>query len=437
MINKIRSCIRNFLKNTKKSTKVEPKIPYEEIFVSSGEPFYTYNPRAEIGLEETIHNATKIRKLTVVYGLSKSGKTVLVRKVLPKEKVIWIDGGSVNNEEEFWDVLVAKLQLFQSDRRGGSFEKYSNNSIKSKAGIKTPFYETNFETTIKKGSKREVYRDNTQQIHSKTCVLQYLDGKKVPVVIDDFHFIPIEMRNRIIKSFKGLIFSGLPLFVITVPSRKRDVFKVSSEMTGRIESIKVPPWTDEELAYIPRIGFKKLGHTISTWQLNRLTSQSLGSPHLMQEFCYEICKNNLYEESKQDMISISPEVFEEVFTTVAENLGRRIFGELVKITDNFVNEDRRRVVHDTVLKCIARMNRVSPHLDPLSLSDLYKITKLSYSALDIKYDELIASIEDLSQVATTDDSSIPVIEYDVRHKELYITDPLFAFYVNTNFRHQN
>lgn len=87
---------------------------YQDIFVPGGFPRLTYNPREKLQLEAKLaETRDNLCKLATVTGQTKSGKTVLTRKVLPQEDSIWIDGGTVSSEQDFWDVIINRLELFQ------------------------------------------------------------------------------------------------------------------------------------------------------------------------------------------------------------------------------------------------------------------------------------------------------------------------------------
>jgi nicotinamide riboside kinase len=38
-------------------------------------------------------------KLVTLTGPTKSGKTVLARRVFPRDQVVWLDGGPINSED--------------------------------------------------------------------------------------------------------------------------------------------------------------------------------------------------------------------------------------------------------------------------------------------------------------------------------------------------
>jgi hypothetical protein len=58
-------------------------IRYQDVFVPGGFPRHTYNPRVELQLEEKLAEVKdNLCKLVTVTGQTKSGKTVLARKIL-------------------------------------------------------------------------------------------------------------------------------------------------------------------------------------------------------------------------------------------------------------------------------------------------------------------------------------------------------------------
>lgn len=61
------------------------KISYTDIFVPGGFPRHTYNPRTGLALESKLVEVKQnLCKLAIVTGHTKSGKTVLVRKLMPR-----------------------------------------------------------------------------------------------------------------------------------------------------------------------------------------------------------------------------------------------------------------------------------------------------------------------------------------------------------------
>jgi hypothetical protein len=83
-----------------------------DVFVPGGLPKYTYVPRTPLKLEERLSQVSNnLCKIATVTGATKSGKTVLVRKLFESIPKIWIDGGFVRREQDFWDIAGAQLRV--------------------------------------------------------------------------------------------------------------------------------------------------------------------------------------------------------------------------------------------------------------------------------------------------------------------------------------
>src|SRR5690606_22181169 len=72
-------------------------------------------PRTTRRLESRLTEvAENLCKLATVTGHTKSGKTVLVRTAFPPEDTIWVDGGTIGDEDDFWSSIIEQEDLFQS-----------------------------------------------------------------------------------------------------------------------------------------------------------------------------------------------------------------------------------------------------------------------------------------------------------------------------------
>jgi hypothetical protein len=111
-------------------------------------------------------------------------------------------------------------------------------------------------------------------------------------VIDDFHYIDRPVQVQIVRALKDAVFEGLALILSAVPHRAYDAVRAEVEMTGRVELLEIPSWTEEELRSIAENGFAALNVRDPDGIVDKLVAETFGSPHLMQDFCLQICKQN-------------------------------------------------------------------------------------------------------------------------------------------------
>ena len=215
---------------------------------------------------------------------------MLAKHVLPPEKCIWIDGGAIGEEDDLWDEVVGQLDLFQtkeisekSDMTGTATGKAA---IEGSAIIAEASGEISGSVATTTGSTEVAKRS----VSSRTAALAGLRAGRKALVIDDFHYLSKDLQGTVVRALKALIFDGIPVGIIAIPHRRYDAMKVEKEMTGRIEPITIPVWELQELRFIPEIGFPKLGYRLAENVIDRFAAESIGSPHLMQDFCRTLCR---------------------------------------------------------------------------------------------------------------------------------------------------
>jgi hypothetical protein len=410
-------------------------IEYQSIFVPGGFPEHTYNPRDKLQLEAKLKDAVKnLCKLVVVTGHTKSGKTVLARRILPRDKDIWVDGGTVSKEEEFWQIIVDRLNLAQGYQKQVTEGTTKTLGAEGKAEAGIVMVKTTGQLSWDFSRKHDDTTSDSRYLSSRVVALQGLRDSLTPLVIDDFHYLPNELQGNLVRALKPLIFDGLPVVIIAIPHRRYEAMKVEREMTGRIMTIDIPVWSEDELQFIPEKGFSILGYAISPGNALNLSQESIGSPHLMQDFCRTICMlKGLQQSSQLRELPLSRNDIDTVFHMVAQSMGRPMFEKLARgprqRSDRVQREltDGRKVdIYQLVLQALANLK---PGLTSLEYEDI----RTSIRDVAVKpipqLHEVANVLKHMSKIAASDRSSTPVIDFDEADKKLHITDPFFAFYL--------
>jgi hypothetical protein len=112
-----------------------------QVFVPGGQPEHTYATRDRLGLERQLQAASdNLCKLVTVTGPTKSGKSVLTKKVYPGTEAVWIDGGSVGNEEDLWLGVIEKLDGFVDITRTSTRGTAAEIAVQASAQIEIPLF---------------------------------------------------------------------------------------------------------------------------------------------------------------------------------------------------------------------------------------------------------------------------------------------------------
>lgn len=408
---------------------------YYEVFIPGGVPTYTYNPRDTYDLEERINRAKKrICKLMIVTGQTKMGKTVLTEKVYDRnDNNIWIDGGAISDEESFWDNIISQLNVpTEFENENASNVGYTI-EVGAEGQLKFGFVETKPKgsITIEKNTLKGIVTKS--KMSNKMASLKYITDNNIPLIVDDFHYIERNVQTSIVRALKSPIMHGLPVIFIAIPSRKFEVIKVEREMTGRIEMFEIPSWTADELMEIANKGFKELNVDVPYNIKLTMAREAMGSPHLMQEFCKELCIKNRIEKRARKLLKIQADTnLTAIFTEIAKNSGRSLFEKLARGPRQRSDRIQRILTDGTTADIYEVVMEALRHMKPGVSSIKYEDFRVYLRAVieEIpQLHEVSRVLEKIAEISYNDGASTPVIDWDKEEAILTITDPFFAFYL--------
>jgi hypothetical protein len=407
-----------------------------QVFVPGGMPSLTYVARTNRDLETRLSSARdNLCKLVTLTGPTKSGKTVLANRIFPRAggECVWIDGGTAKSEDDLWTTILGELDGTTTSERVAGSEVGTSITGEGHGQVKIPFLAVG---GLKAGSSAGIKRQSTQRkALTKTpraAAVAEFRRRMTPLVIDDFHYLERNMQGSVVRALKPLIFEGLPVICIAIPHRRYDVVKVEREMTGRFEAIDVPPWTTAELIEIPDTGFPLLNIELSPAVATQMAAAAYGSPHLVQEFCRRLAIEHGITETAVEKIQIT-QIPDTLFRSVAEGTGKVIFDKLKKGPRQRSDRKARPLVdggttdvYGAVLKGLAML---SPGLQKVDYEQLRSAIKSVLAEATPQAHEISRVLEKMSEIASSDEASTPVLDWDKEERQLHITDPFFAFFL--------
>jgi hypothetical protein len=405
-----------------------------QVFVPGGMPTLTYVPRSDRNLEEHLRAANdNLCKLVTVTGSTKSGKTVLTNRVFPRTSSVWIDGGTVKNEDDLWNFILDQIGGYSESSASKESETTASFTGEVGAGGQLPLLfkaETKVGTGLEK--KRSDATERRLALNPRAAAISQLRAAKRPLVIDDFHYLDREFQGNVVRALKPLIFDGLPVVLIAIPHRRFDTIKVEREITGRLQPIPIPSWNFDELLQIPKDGFPLLNISASREVVQRMAEEAYESPHLMQEFCRVIANDQGIKETSRSSVVIS-QVPDDLFRRVAEQTGKVIFDKLAKgptqRSDRIPRKLKDGRIVDIYKVVLLGLAKLSPGLQTVEYEQLRGAIR------DILEDQIPAAhevtrvVEKMAEIASSDEASTPVLDWEKGDKKLHITDPVFAFFL--------
>jgi hypothetical protein len=405
------------------------------VFVPGGLPVATYIARTNRSLEYRLLAAQdNLCKLVTLTGPTKCGKTVLVKKVFPSNKVVWIDGGRSSTEAAVWSAILSKLHAYSTFEEGSSSRRGDDTHAGMDARINLGIGQIGATVGGAGSNSIETSRTASRQDDPKSAAVAALERRQVPLVIDDFHYLRREDQGAVVRALKSLVFQGIPVVVLSIPHRRYDAVRVEREMTGRIERVDVPAWDNDELAEIGRVGFPLLNIRVPEVLLLALAEEALGSPHLMQEFCREICRKYAVTETLPTELVISDmNALPDIHRHVAQNTGRLMFDKLKRGPIQRARRIQRRLrdgttadIYGVVITALAELR---PKVETFSYETLWTAIRTIAADHVPQAQEVSRVLEHMARISTTDESSTPVIDWDKDDMVLHITDPFFAYYL--------
>lgn len=412
------------------------KLRANQVFVPGGMPQHTYVARTERELETKLRGvADNLCKLATLTGSTKSGKTVLANRVFPRTtgENIWIDGGTVKTENDLWSQILAELDGYSVTESSEQSESSQGTVGGIGASLKIPLLASGSgKAEVSASRKLGTSSKRSLALSPRPAAIAQLRASGKPQIIDDFHYLDRRFQGEVVRALKPLVFEGHPVVIIAIPHRRYDAVKVEREMTGRVESIPVPTWSEFELLAIPRTGFPLLGMELLETVAKHLTDQAYGSPHLMQEFCRSICSREGVAETDSRHVSVSS-VDAALFRDIAEGTGKVIFDKLAKGPRQRSDRKPRPLqsggdadIYRVVLLALARL---APGMERVDYESLRAAIKLTLSSEIPQAHEVSRVLEKMAEIASSDEASTPVIDWDKEDQQLHVTDPFFAFFL--------
>lgn len=405
----------------------------EDVFSPRSFPENTYIHRITAGnktIDQKLEKALMMKgNLIFVSGASKSGKTVLCHKVIPDEKFIDLSGNQISSKEDFWNHIAEQLSLSDIVTTTTGMQNSEARVVKGSANFNAGIMGTGIGAGIGADTSENVVSTNqitASRARTETQVIRYIIDNDKVLVIDDFHYIPKEIQLYIARTLKTELFHGLKAVILSLPHRSDEAIILNPDLIGRTTSIEIPLWTTNELKEIAVKGFTLLNVPISDECINLLAQESISSPQLMQDNCF-----NLAYGSMGSIITTA--TVKAAFSETASNYAH--YDKLVRTILHGPSQGQgRRKLYQTadkdvdIYELMLMALKADPPVSKLSLEEIKnRISELLVNHERITSSIISGTINKLISLIKKDMPDLDALEY--KNKELYILDPFLLFYL--------
>lgn len=416
-----------------------PALKATEVFKPSDFPTHTYVDRPQLRLEERLMDALATPgEVVSVAGPSKSGKTVLIEKVVGLDNLIVVTGSGIKDVDSLWGKVLDWMGAPTSTTQTSTTQTGTKASVSATGGAGVfGLIEAKATGSGELTSQKE---DMTTAARGRAGIAQIvkeIGGSDYTVLIDDFHYMSRETQAAVAKEIKEATRQGIKIITASVPHRADDVVRSNPELRGRVRIIDLAYWTPADLTRIAEAGFPKLGLEIDAQSVQQFATEASGSPQLMQAICLQTCFDLKAREARPSVLKVVLDAAQRR-GILEETSTRTDFGSLVRNMHTGPktrgNERKEFVLVDgsegDVYRCVLMALAADPPSLGFSYNDIsQRIQRVCAKAELPQAASIYGACSQMSDIALNMYPEQRVLEWAADDSRLDIIDPYFLFYV--------
>lgn len=279
------------------------------------------------GLDEELGYLLAAGRHIVIHGDSKQGKSWLRRHLLDEQKAVQVQCVSSSTPEGLLSEALGAVGV------RATLKRTSDNRLEGQLELKTTTEawvafiarlrgEGKLSGTVERdlGVEEAPIAEHAANLEWVARMLIASDRR---VVIEDFHYLPIEHRETFARWLKALGEHGLYLIIVGVWSDANFLTLYNGDLDGRVENIALT-WSDDELEEVLVKGCDALNIEIEPTLRWRLVEASYGNVGLLQRLAERLCRVEKIVERSSRFRALQPSgSFEQATAQIANGMGGR------------------------------------------------------------------------------------------------------------------
>lgn len=420
----------------------------QDVFTPGDFPKHTYVEREQGELESRVEHQLRRRGAIIsISGPSKSGKSVLVERVVGSENLVSVYGDEIGSVDGMWDQVLDSLGAPTDSESISTTTSQVENS--ARAGIRAHI----FNSEIQRTEGEEESEENVEHYQRRGLddVIRANEEEKFTLLIDDFHYMSSDLQESVGRAIKQASEEGLTICVALIPHKSDDLTEATPDLEGRALTLSLEYWGREDLKSIGRKGFDALQIDVPDSMLNVFANEAAGSPHLMQQLCYNSCGVLNVSERAETLTSksITESEIRTVLHRTGDSLdlsgvfsilnGEGISGESQRTEHSFV-DDTTGDVYESILRGIASdsvQDELRSSEDGLDRSALVDAIANECDDEPPLLPSITQALEKMDERISETHPKRDILEYDTETKTIFTPDPYLIFYLRWSEEMEN
>lgn len=389
-----------------------------EVFTPGAYPKRTYVERSDEKLEEKLADAlAPAGQIVSLVGPSKSGKTVLVERVVGRDLLIPVTGAGIKSPDDVWTRVLDWIDA-----------PISTSSTSGVSGSLGPV-----------GGERHSSRQAGRR--GLTQVVRELAGSDFVVLLDDFQYVARDAQAEVAQSVKEAARLEVKICTATVVHRGDDLVRSNPELRGRVTAVDLEYWRARDLAAIATLGFGALNLSIDGDTIQKLTTEAAGSPQLMQLLCLNACFVLRVREGhwKNRQVRVDEETLGTVLSQASASADFRSLVDVLHAGPRTRGTERKIYTFSDgsqgdVYRCVLKAIASDPPRLSFPYDDLTQRTRAVCTGDAPVGSSVVGTCVHMDKLALERFPNERAIEWDDQKQILDLPDPYLLFYLRWSDR---
>jgi hypothetical protein len=394
-------------------------------------------------LEGNLRDALEIPgQIISLVGPSKSGKTVLVEKVVGRDDLITITGAGIESPDDVWNRVLDWMGTPSSSTKSTA----TSGTLSGEAGTSgsaSLFGLARASGEIKGGVELEHGRERAATFDRAGLpqVVEEIGGSQFVVLIDDFHYMPRSVQDETAKSLKEAVRAGVKICTAAVRHRGDDLVRANPELRGRVRAIDLKYWSLDDLRKIAESGFSALNVLANPSALDTLVLEAAGSPQLMQLLCLNLCfvVDARAAGASLRKLSVGPEQIKNALEQASASTDFRSLVDVLEVGPKTRGTERKiyQFVDGSkgdVYRCVLKAVAMDPPRLSFKYEELTRRTSRVCKGESPVGSSIVSTCLHISKLALEKFPNERAIDWDEQKQILDIPDPYLLFYLRWSGR---